>query len=62
MIKNICVVGAGDWGKNHIRTANELGILGAVIDSNPESIAFIKKTYPHVEVFSSIRIGLSRQA
>ncbi|RAP27601.1 oxidoreductase [Candidatus Marinamargulisbacteria bacterium SCGC AG-333-B06] len=54
MNTKVCCIGAGRWGKNHIRTANELGVLGAVIDSNPESIAFIQKTYPHVEVFSSL--------
>ena len=25
---NVCVVGAGRWGKNHIRTLSELGALG----------------------------------
>tara|TARA_B100000579_G_C22606923_1_gene745356 strand:+ start:314 stop:451 length:138 start_codon:yes stop_codon:yes gene_type:complete len=37
----ICVVGAGRWGKNHIRTAYELGVLGAVVDSNPDTKDFI---------------------
>ena len=25
---NVCVIGAGHWGKNHIRTLFELGALG----------------------------------
>ena len=30
----ICVVGGGGWGKNHIKTLDKLGHLGAIIDSN----------------------------
>ena len=34
MKKNICVVGGGYWGKNHIRTLDALGYLGGLVDSN----------------------------
>ena len=53
MIKLI-VIGAGKWGRNHIRTAYELGVLGGVVDSNKESLAFVKKEYPDVAVFQSL--------
>lgn len=53
MIKLI-VIGAGKWGRNHIRTAYELGVLGGVVESNNESLAFIKKEYPDVAVFQSL--------
>ena len=53
MIKLI-VVGAGKWGKNHIRTAYECGVLGGVIDSNSDSLELIKKEYPDIAVFQSI--------
>ena len=36
MNKMICVVGAGKWGMNHVRTLNEIGALGAVVDQNIE--------------------------
>ena len=29
---NICVVGAGNWGRNHIRTLHQLNSLGAVVE------------------------------
>ena len=32
--KQIAVVGAGAWGKNHIRTLADLGCLSGIIDSN----------------------------
>ncbi|RAP31469.1 oxidoreductase [Candidatus Marinamargulisbacteria bacterium SCGC AG-414-C22] len=51
---NICVIGAGRWGRNHIRTAYQLGVLGAVVESNVDAIAFVKETYPGVVVFESL--------
>ena len=30
--KKICVVGAGRWGKNHIRTLYEMGCLSAIVE------------------------------
>ena len=32
-MKKICVVGAGRWGKNHIRTLDSLGCLGGIVES-----------------------------
>ena len=34
--KKICVVGAGYWGNNHIRTLNELGALGGIVENNKQ--------------------------
>ena len=51
----ICIIGAGRWGKNHIKTAAKLGILSAVVDSNPETEAFIKETYPNVAFYTSLQ-------
>ena len=31
--KKVCVVGAGEWGKNHIRTLFELDALGGIVDN-----------------------------
>ena len=33
-MKQICVIGGGRWGENHIRTLHEMGNLGAVVDLN----------------------------
>ncbi len=51
--KNIAVVGAGYWGKNLIRNFSVLSALGAICDSNRESLAEWKKKYPNCEFFSS---------
>ena len=38
---NLCVVGAGRWGMNHVRTLNEMGVLGGVVDCDDKT----KKNY-----------------
>tara|TARA_Y100000768_G_scaffold95496_1_gene69488 strand:+ start:1553 stop:2539 length:987 start_codon:yes stop_codon:yes gene_type:complete len=43
--KKICVVGAGRWGLNHVKTLCELNALGAVVDNNDKALQFISKTY-----------------
>ncbi len=40
---NLCVVGAGNWGSNHIKTLKKLGSLGGVVDSNLVILSKIKK-------------------
>ena len=46
---NVCVVGAGRWGKNHIRTLSELGALGGVVESDSEVLNSLKLTYPKIQ-------------
>ncbi|SVD96859.1 uncharacterized protein METZ01_LOCUS449713, partial [marine metagenome] len=41
----ICVIGAGNWGKNHIRTLHELNALGGVVDQNKQTIKSIRSAY-----------------
>ena len=52
--KNICVVGAGYWGKNHIRTLHKLGALGGIVDSNKNALDRFKVEYPTVNCFLSL--------
>ena len=40
MNKKICVVGAGRWGKNHVKTLSELQCLGGIVDANPSTLAW----------------------
>ena len=54
MIKKICVVGAGKWGKNHIKTLNELGSLYGVVESNPEVIKELKLKYVGLNCFTNL--------
>ena len=55
-MKNLkyCIIGAGRWGKNHIRTANELGVLAGIIESNKSAQEELQKEYPGVAIHSSL--------
>ena len=46
MKKNICVVGAGYWGKNHIKTLHQLNSLKGVVEINDHSLKHLSKEYP----------------
>lgn len=46
--KRICVVGAGHWGKHHISTLFNLGVLGGIVDSNRETLEKYSKIYPSI--------------
>jgi|TARA_B100000959_G_C14978859_1_gene622626 UDP-2-acetamido-3-amino-2,3-dideoxy-glucuronate N-acetyltransferase len=50
----ICVIGAGKWGKNHVRTLYQLGELGGVVDSNKKALNQIKRKYPSIPLFSKV--------
>jgi UDP-2-acetamido-3-amino-2,3-dideoxy-glucuronate N-acetyltransferase len=55
----LCVVGAGRWGLNHIRTLNDLGHLGGVVDESEIAINEIKSKYPKCSVFSNLDSSFS---
>jgi predicted dehydrogenase len=52
--KNVCVIGAGYWGKNHIRTLHELGYLGGIVEPNSETLKRFVEQYPDVKGFLSL--------
>jgi predicted dehydrogenase len=52
--KKICVLGGGAWGKNHIKTLDKLGVLGAIVEKNGDLLSKFKKQYPYVETFNSL--------
>ena len=56
MIKNkkICVIGAGKWGYNHVRSLKELDSLGAVVDLDTRVLNYIKKKFPNCNVYESL--------
>ena len=56
--KNICVVGAGYWGKNHLRTLNNLGVLSGVVENNSDVLGEILNEYSNIKGFSSIEESL----
>ena len=57
--RRVCVVGAGNWGKNHIRVLNELGVLGGIVDKDESKLEYFGELYEKVELFSSLNSALS---
>ena len=54
MVRKVCVVGAGRWGANHIRTLHEMGRLGGIVRRNKEALAQLQATYPEARTFDNI--------
>ena len=52
-LKNICVIGGGYWGKNHIKTLYELGCLGGIVDSDKKTVKSYKDKYKKILLFDS---------
>ncbi len=52
--KRICLVGAGAWGRNHVRTLNELNLLAAVVEKSPRVMEEIANQYPGINLFSDL--------
>jgi len=55
MNKKICVVGAGRWGKNHIKTLQELGCVAGIVEADPDTRNGFQDKYPEVKTFATIR-------
>ncbi|MFQ6610711.1 MAG: Gfo/Idh/MocA family protein [Fidelibacterota bacterium] len=58
--KKICLVGAGAWGKNHLRTLNELKLLAGVVEINSPTRTALKEHYPKIELFSDLDAALNQ--
>ncbi|MCK4468260.1 MAG: hypothetical protein KAU60_07905 [Desulfobacterales bacterium] len=46
LVSKICVVGAGRWGKNHIKTLHELGCLAGIVEADAVTRVECGKNYP----------------
>ncbi len=57
----IAIIGAGDWGKNHVRVFHELGVLRLVIDSDAARRAWVQMRYPDVDVASTVEAAWERE-
>ena len=55
MNKKICVVGAGRWGINHIRTLHGLGCLAGVVEADDDTRAGLRVKYSEVKMFANLR-------
>ena len=54
----ICVVGAGRWGQNHVRTLHELGHLGGLVDADIDRLSHFGALYPELATFSNLEDAL----
>ena len=59
--KNLCVVGGGSWGKNHIRTLKRLGVLSAIVDENQKLLDYYKKEYSDIDTFKNINDSFEKK-
>jgi UDP-2-acetamido-3-amino-2,3-dideoxy-glucuronate N-acetyltransferase len=55
MSRRVCVVGAGRWGTNHIRTLEGLGCLAGIVESNGETLRRCREMHPQIASFDNIR-------
>lgn len=55
---NVCVAGAGYWGKNLVRTFHELRALYGVCDVNPATLRACEEPYPEARLFPCIEQAL----
>jgi UDP-2-acetamido-3-amino-2,3-dideoxy-glucuronate N-acetyltransferase len=54
MMPNICVIGTGNWGMNHVRTLAELNALGGIVETDASKRNEIKNTFQDVKVFETV--------
>jgi len=50
--KFIAVVGAGNWGKNHVRNFREIGVLATVCEINPGIVKETAAKFPGLDITS----------
>ena len=58
MNKNICVIGAGYWGNNHIRTLSKLNSLSGVVEVDDKKLKSRLNKYPNVQGYKNIEDAL----
>tara|TARA_Y100000768_G_C23968549_1_gene679229 strand:- start:821 stop:1786 length:966 start_codon:yes stop_codon:yes gene_type:complete len=54
----ICVIGAGNWGLNHIKTLLSLNVKVGCIDKNQLKLDFIELSFPKVDCFNTVKESL----
>ncbi len=58
MNKSICVIGAGYWGKNHIKTLSQLNVLRGIVEQDKATLKMFLNKYPGVNGHSKIEEAL----
>lgn len=61
-MKQVIVVGAGNWGKNLIRNFYELSALAGIVEVERDRALEIASHYPTVELFKDYEAGLATSA
>jgi UDP-2-acetamido-3-amino-2,3-dideoxy-glucuronate N-acetyltransferase len=56
--RRICVVGAGRWGCNHVRTLAELGALAGIVEPNSDTRRKLAAEHPSARVFETVQAAL----
>ena len=54
----ICVIGAGYWGKNHIKTLSKLNALKGIVEIKNNILNSILDEYPEIKIHSDIQNAL----
>jgi len=49
MNKKVCVIGAGYWGKNHIKTLSKLNALHGVAELDEDTLSYFLDKYPDIK-------------
>jgi UDP-2-acetamido-3-amino-2,3-dideoxy-glucuronate N-acetyltransferase len=60
MDKRICVIGAGRWGRNHIRALKDLACLAGVVEADETKAAEIQAAYPEIRVLGKVGDALAQ--
>ena len=55
--KKVCVIGAGDWGKNHIRTLNDLSALKGIVEIDKVILKNLNR-YPGLQGHTNVESAL----
>ena len=58
MNNNICVVGAGYWGKNHIKTLDQLSVLAGIVESDSTLLSSLINDFPDVKFYDNVSLAL----
>jgi UDP-2-acetamido-3-amino-2,3-dideoxy-glucuronate N-acetyltransferase len=53
-IKQVGLIGAGAWGKNHLRNLHNLGVLNSVLESSDDISKLREKEYPDVDFVNDL--------
>ena len=54
-------MGAGYWGRNHIRTLHELGFLAGIVESDSEVLDYFSDQYPQVNIYQNLNDALQNK-